>query len=1324
MAKSFDLKSSADRSELGQWLKSHSEAEFQNYFEYSISDEAKNNFNYDERNNLLLMKKFLNSYDELTHNQLNSIKWAYGIVERINDIKYTKEQAENVINEEDLSLPLRHFTLRVAWHDNMWNGHVCKDPENNISCNGYHSLLSDRIRREKERLLNLEKKYAGHPISDMFNDKDHKGEVPPCYWSINIFGKDTIPIKHINPAASKVLTPIPEDLKPNSMFSWPFGISFVREYEDYKTNGKYWGNFDSVRVPRFRNKIKPGKSIGFIYAKFSNPLSYEDFKYLIVGCGIISDKGLKSKFGPKTEITKIQQKGYTKDLRNFPETNWVIQYNFDPNSLVRIPYHEYIEEAKRRSLNSDESEKLLSNIKVTIDEPELEHCFKFVNMDIDDDEAIYILSKIRNKLIDAKNIWIPNDYSFDENIEKTDKLIEYCWNRRTHFPGFANLSRSIMYLEENEKCCLDNFIEEVKENEENYCDKVKELILNPNCDVKYKSFKGKLNQLKEDLETKEIDIDHFLTLSMLNLSKYQFDKIINDKIEGTKKELTDFCKNLYLLFEEYTPDENPQDKITGDFQDYPIELFKIDIALFPNQDYLSKNFLQNEYKITDERRIRSLVIQYLKSLENKTGDCFDEAKNIQAYVENFPLFYKSQNASLKLPSLFFEKRNAEYDKHLDKKIEIVEANDKKYYYLKEVYNAELIIKDFILKLLKTEQKNTLTYHSLGNYIKTSVEILKTRIGNNFDKEQFVIERQHLYDNLFPNRFHLLIGNPGSGKSFEILNIIKYFIENNESYILLTPTGKAALRLKSDDNFKEAGITAMTIDKFIKQWNYDKDSRINYNNIIIDEMSMIDLMKLNSLLGFFEADKPSLHRLIMVGDLNQLPPIGFGKPFYDIINFVKSNSEYISHITELEVNCRQEMEGNEVLNFSKYFTNEIDLLPEQIKKIESGGEISRGFYIKYWKNERELEVILKEELDNLSKDKTISDLEKLNSLFNICPNKSIEEQIINVDNFQVITPYRSYSDKINNYYQSKIKLGLDINILKLFKDKDKIIRTQNLYRKNDLVLSNGSIGIAFDNDNGGTLYFSELDNKFIKTRGENGIYNNQKEYFELAYCITVHKSQGSGFDHLIVVIPRKYGILCKELIYTALTRSKKSIVILVEGESGECFDKSLFEYARKRVFTENRKTSLMQDSPYLHYGLEPEPNVFVQSRVEQIIYMRLMQFRKEENDTNKFDFAYEKYPVVKGKELRIKTDFTIYLKGNTYYWEHLGLITKNYYKKQWLELKLKTYKENGLLDNLITTDELKGINPAKIDDIIENIILDNLGTEDKYNKYSNHHFSLR
>ncbi len=150
---------------------------------------------------------------------------------------------------------------------------------------------------------------------------------------------------------------------------------------------------------------------------------------------------------------------------------------------------------------------------------------------------------------------------------------------------------------------------------------------------------------------------------------------------------------------------------------------------------------------------------------------------------------------------------------------------------------------------------------------------------------------------------------------------------------------------------------------------------------------------------------------------------------------------------------------------------------------------------------------------------------------------------------------------------------------------------------------------------------------------------------------------------------------------------------------------------------------MLDKPFRFYDLEPEPGVFVESRVELLIYHLLMK-KRDDLGMDKFNFSYEKKPVVDGVEINIKTDFTIYCNNKVWYWEHLGLLGQRKYTWIWQTLKKNTYQKAGIWDSILTTDETNGIIPAKIEATI-NLIVDNeVKTEDKHNQYSNHHYYLR
>ena len=128
MERYFNYAAQYDRQELILWLQGYSEEEWQKLIEFAISNEHKKDFKYDEKNALIVTKKFLR-LRELSTGQLKMAAWSYNIVQRIEGLKANQDFIEQVDkNEDNFNQPLRHFTLRVAWHDNQWNGTVCNRP--------------------------------------------------------------------------------------------------------------------------------------------------------------------------------------------------------------------------------------------------------------------------------------------------------------------------------------------------------------------------------------------------------------------------------------------------------------------------------------------------------------------------------------------------------------------------------------------------------------------------------------------------------------------------------------------------------------------------------------------------------------------------------------------------------------------------------------------------------------------------------------------------------------------------------------------------------------------------------------------------------------------------------------------------------------------------------------------------------------------------------------------------------------------------------------------------------------------------------------------
>ena len=1263
--------------------------------------------------------------------------WAISIVEELEtgeEDLARDEQTADLIHDKEFKIAKSHVTLRVAWHDNKWNGSICKDPASNTYCSGFNSLLSERIRKRKDQNMESEIKFKGQYIKDI----DY---LPPCFWSVNLFGKDAIKAKHDNPAAPD-LVEIEEELPANAMYSWPFSVSFTRTKNEKNKSGAYPKNLEDVRIPRFTAKLKEDQSIAFMYAKYSNPITEEEQQYLVVGAGIVDTKQKANEiphFGPEQEIQKIREKSFNNfKNRNFPSMNWAMQIRFDDYTTVRMPYHEYLEYAEK--LTDVEKDGVMDKIKVAITEPELEWCFKYVAMDIGDDEAIYVLTKMRKSLMDSLHDGIVPVKEMQERLDKVEHMLGMAWKSRSYFPGFSNVCRVLLNQESDPKFKLDSFFETFKEESENQQSDLETILENPDDHYLSKKYSDDLYSVMDRIDQYGIANKDFMKLAMLNLKPFQFKRIIDGKLTLNTDWIRDFdsdikrshtlsklIENPYLIYEDYDFWPDAHDDVFGDERDSPIDLFKVDIAYFPDTRFQNRIPLQRQMRFTDKRRIRALILRYLKTLQN-SGDCFATAHELENAMKQYSLYYEL-GEDFVVPESIFYPINEDYARHfkeVPQKLKLVEANNTMYYYLHEVYKAETNVESKFKELLDSPNENAGSFSGLEDYIDMAVSELKSNIGTGFEEQEFRIERKKLYENIYKKKMFVISGSAGSGKSYEILNILDDLQRNkNQKFLLLAPTGKAALRLSSERKF--TNITASTIDKFIAGVEYKKISGSEvkqYVNVIIDETSMVDLLKFEKLLNILNFKEPSFKRLILIGDPNQLPAIGYGRVLADLITHLSQNPDYKDNYIQLESNCRSELKENDVLRLAEAFKQKGELDPDLRKKLEGGTrEISTGFNVRHWGNKDELYEQIEEEFDELSNELGLSGSknERLNQSLGLTAEGEISDQKFDLENFQILTPYNSqYSGAgpINDYIQTEFKKGIPYEFRKgIFKKADKLIRTKNFYKENKLMLSNGTLGII--NDKKESFYFEKEDS--VGKLPFKEIRKNEQESFELAYAVSVHKSQGSGFNHLFVVLPARYGLLSKELVYTALTRTKKTITLFLQKtEDGK---KSVLKTALARSFSSSRRTSLMLDKPYRHYDLEPEKGVFVESRIELMIYHALMR-RKASMDEGEFGFSYEEKPVVNGELVPIKTDFTVEYNGKSWYWEHLGLLGQRKYVKTWKEIKRPTYEKFGLWDQVITTDETNGITPQKIEEVIDLIISDDVKTEDDYSQFSNHHFYLR
>jgi hypothetical protein len=189
--------------------------------------------------------------------------------------------------------------------------------------------------------------------------------------------------------------------------------------------------------------------------------------------------------------------------------------------------------------------------------------------------------------------------------------------------------------------------------------------------------------------------------------------------------------------------------------------------------------------------------------------------------------------------------------------------------------------------------------------------------------------------------------------------------------------------------------------------------------------------------------------------------------------------------------------------------------------------------------------------------------------------------------------------------------------------------------------------------------------------------------ELAYALTVHKAQGSDFETAIVIIPKKAVTMSRELLYTALTRFKQQLVLLVEHDIEPLI----------RLRSPETSATLLRNTFQFELSLRPDgvgrpypealihrtsTNVAVRSKSEVIVADVLTKLD--------ISYTYEKKLFARGNEKDFRLpDFTVSFDGDTFYWEHLGMLNLPHYKRDW-ERKQKWYVDNGYAELLLTSED--------------------------------------
>ena len=422
------------------------------------------------------------------------------------------------------------------------------------------------------------------------------------------------------------------------------------------------------------------------------------------------------------------------------------------------------------------------------------------------------------------------------------------------------------------------------------------------------------------------------------------------------------------------------------------------------------------------------------------------------------------------------------------------------------------------------EKNVASLITTFNHDNNFVTIDESEIYKNIadyeanKKMKLSKQQQEAVINAINNRISIITGGPGTGKS-TVLDAVIYCSQKclnvtDNDILLCAPTGKAARRMKEATGKEAYTIhSALHIDKDHHNWSESSNFKLEQNLIVIDECSMIDILLMNKLMTAIPKDN-SKCRLILVGDFNQLPSVGPGSVLRDCI---KSN---VITSTILDVVYRQNGLSKIIINSNKLQKGEKDFVFDNTFKFHK---------VKVDITTNSTETKLVKEFMSLTKIRPIDDI-------------------------QILSPFKSPKvacscSKINTMIQkelfteNELKNGFRANF-NTFVVGDRVIQ-----QVNGDVVKNGDIGkiVAFNKN-----LYGIIKSCVIEFTDE--VVEYEKADFEdydinLAYAISVHKSQGSEFPIVIMpIINRHLGLLSRNLVYTAWTRAKENVIIYGEMDA--------------------------------------------------------------------------------------------------------------------------------------------------------------------------------
>ena len=543
---------------------------------------------------------------------------------------------------------------------------------------------------------------------------------------------------------------------------------------------------------------------------------------------------------------------------------------------------------------------------------------------------------------------------------------------------------------------------------------------------------------------------------------------------------------------------------------------------------------KNPYQLAED--IDGIGFQKADEIATKSGLLIDSEFRIRSGI-TYALLKASANGHIYMPeellirstTHLLQVASEEVQPHImnlymDKKIVIKEWNNTRCIYAPNIYYAELNCARMILDLNEKEE-----------LLPAEVENRNLRMKKIIDKEEergaYVldeVQKKAIKDSLMYGVL-LITGGPGTGKTTIINSIIQYYLEEGKDVFLSAPTGRAAKRMT-----QSTGYEAKTIHRMLEvsggdlennrhsYFGRDEENPLEVDVIIVDEVSMMDIFLFHALLKAV----PMGTKVILVGDVDQLPSVGPGQVLRDLI---ESKCLPVSSLKKI------------------YRQGEKSLIVRNAHRINQGERIvtEKGSEDFFLMNRNRAEKIQSEMIGLIQKN--------LPSYYHVKPF-----------DVQVLTPMRDGELGVNRLnillqaalnppQKDKHEVRIDTSC---FREGDKVMQIKNNYQIEWEVVGNYGIPIdngmgVFNGDMGSVVEINDYAQQLTVEYEEHKrvVYPfYQLDQLELAYAITIHKSQGSEYPVVIIPIlggPRN--LFCRNLLYTGVTRARECLLLMGNRE---------------------------------------------------------------------------------------------------------------------------------------------------------------------------------